>query len=202
MTQTIPLIKIMLLGDSGVGKTTLIHQFVDKNFVMQPISTIALDFQNKTMSIENQSYRLQIWDTAGQERFKTITQQYYRSAHGILLLYDVANRQSYYNLEKWKQQIELHASDGVVVFLVGNKSDMNDRRVTYHEGLQLASQSQFMYTEMSAKNNIEATTLFRNLCQAIIANRAQSLTISPNWTLGNQSIMLEEADSTQNRNCC
>mmetsp|Transcript_21904 Transcript_21904/g.59977 ORF Transcript_21904/g.59977 Transcript_21904/m.59977 type:complete len:144 (+) Transcript_21904:54-485(+) len=123
------LIKLLLIGDSGVGKSCLLLRFSDDAFTTSFITTIGIDFKIRTIDMEGQKLKLQIWDTAGQERFKTITTAYYRGAMGILLVYDVTDEQSFNNIRNWMRQIQQHASDNVNKILIGNKCDMLDKKV-------------------------------------------------------------------------
>ncbi|CAE7509307.1 RAB8B, partial [Symbiodinium pilosum] len=109
------------LGDSGVGKTALVVKFVDDGFKNDKTSTIGIDFKTKMLFMRGKRVKLQIWDTAGQERHQTITQQYYRSAMGIVLCYDVTSEASFQNIKRWNEQIEMHGSKDVQRILVGNK---------------------------------------------------------------------------------
>lgn len=132
------LIKLLVIGNSGVGKTNMLLRFCENNFMTSHLTTIGIDFKIKTITIGKEKIRMQIWDTAGQERFKTITQTYYRGAMGIVLTYAVNERESFEDIENWVKQIKTHASENVVKVLVGNKCDMSDRQVTAREGQALA----------------------------------------------------------------
>ncbi|XP_048581173.1 ras-related protein Rab-10 isoform X2 [Nematostella vectensis] len=132
--------KLLLIGDSGVGKTCIIFRFADNTFNPSFISTIGIDFKIKTLELGGKKIKLQIWDTAGQERFHTITTAYYRGAMGIMLVYDVTNEKSFSNISKWLKKIDDHANEDVKRMLVGNKCDMDDKRViSKTKGEQLAS---------------------------------------------------------------
>ncbi|CAG5133732.1 unnamed protein product, partial [Candidula unifasciata] len=132
--------KVMLIGDSGVGKTCLLVRFKDGTFLSGSfISTVGIDFRNKVVDVEGTKVKLQIWDTAGQERFRSITRAYYRDAHALLLLYDVTNKTSFDNVRAWLGEIHDYAQDDVVVMLLGNKCDVNsDRVVRREDGERLA----------------------------------------------------------------
>ena len=115
------LFKLLLIGDSGVGKTCLLFRFAENSFNPTFISTIGIDFKIQTVEIDGKRIKLQVWDTAGQERFRTITTAYYRGAMGILLVYDVTNKKTFDNITNWLRNIEEHAAEGVEQLLVGNK---------------------------------------------------------------------------------
>lgn len=122
------LIKLLLIGDSGVGKSCLLLRFSDDSFTTSFITTIGIDFKIRTIELDGKRIKLQIWDTAGQERFRTITTAYYRGAMGILLVYDVTDESSFNNIRNWIRNIEQHASDNVNKILVGNKADMDESK--------------------------------------------------------------------------
>ncbi|XP_054652548.1 ras-related protein Rab-15-like isoform X2 [Dunckerocampus dactyliophorus] len=152
------LFRILLLGDSGVGKTCMLRRFTDKEFDYGHISTIGVDFKMKTLEIDGIKVRVQIWDTAGQERYQTITKQYYRRAQGIVFVYDITNETSFQHIVKWASDVDEYAPDKVQRILVGNKSDEEPRRrVTKEEGSKLAERygMDFFETSASTSNNID-----------------------------------------------
>lgn len=123
------LFKLLLIGDSSVGKSCLLLRFADDAYVDTYISTIGVDFKIRTVELDGKSVKLQIWDTAGQERFRTITSSYYRGAHGIIIVYDVTDMESFNNVKQWLSEIDRYASDSVCKLLVGNKCDLVDSKV-------------------------------------------------------------------------
>uniref|UniRef100_A0AAZ3R9F0 Ras-related protein Rab-13 n=1 Tax=Oncorhynchus tshawytscha TaxID=74940 RepID=A0AAZ3R9F0_ONCTS len=122
------LFKLLLIGDSGVGKTCVLFRFSEDAFNSTFISTIGIDFKIRTVELDGKKIKLQIWDTAGQERFRTITTAYYRGAMGIMLVYDITNEKSFDNIKNWIRNIEEHASADVEKMVLGNKCDVNDKR--------------------------------------------------------------------------
>lgn len=148
------LIKLLVIGNSGVGKTNMLLKFCENNFMTSHLTTIGIDFKIKTITMGKEKIRLQIWDTAGQQKFKTITQTYYRGAMGIVLTYAINDRESFQDIENWVKQIKMHASDNVTKVLVGNKSDMDDRKVSYSEGEALAKELGVRFFETSAKSGV------------------------------------------------
>ena len=124
-------IKLLMIGDSGVGKTCLLLRYANDSFSPTFITTIGIDFKIKNVDIDGTRIKLQIWDTAGQERFRTITTSYFRGAQGILLVYDVTDRRSFESIRNWISQIQQHADVHVNKILVGNKCDMTDAQRPY-----------------------------------------------------------------------
>jgi len=162
------LIKLLLIGDSGVGKSCLLLRFSDDSFTTSFITTIGIDFKIKTIELDGKRIKLQIWDTAGQERFRTITTAYYRGAMGILLVYDVTDEQSFQNIRNWIRNIEQHAADNVDKILVGNKCDMiSEKVVESARGQALADEYSIKFFETSAKSNINVVEGFTSIAQDI-----------------------------------
>lgn len=197
------LFKILLCGDSGVGKTCLISQFTDQQIRKSHITTIGIDFKLKTLSIDGKRIRLQIWDTAGQERFETLTAQYYRRAQGIMLVYDITHEQSFANVSKWLRNIEENAVEDVKLVLVGNKVDLEDQRqVTVKRGEKLARQHRIEFFETSAWKNISIMESFTSLARSILDNAEKTAEKSD----CQQDKLVLNQDSTENSSgswtCC
>ncbi|KAI9436947.1 rab-type small GTP-binding protein [Lactarius indigo] len=167
------LIKLLLIGDSGVGKSyNAWTPFI--------ITTIGIDFKIHTIELDGKRIKLQIWDTAGQERFRTITTAYYRGAMGILLVYDVTDERSFNNIRTWHANIEQHASEGVNKTLIGNKSDWTDKRaVSEDQSRELAEELGVKFIETSAKINEGVKgaffTLARDIKARLINSQADAL---------------------------
>ncbi|GAA95457.1 hypothetical protein E5Q_02111 [Mixia osmundae IAM 14324] len=156
------LFKLLLIGDSGVGKSCLLLRFADDSYSDSYISTIGVDFKIRTIELGGKTVKLQIWDTAGQERFRTITSSYYRGAHGIIVVYDVTDQDTFSNVKQWLQEIDRYACEGVDKLLVGNKSDLQQKKVVdYTVAKEFADQLAIPFLETSAKNatNVEQAFL-------------------------------------------
>lgn len=163
-------IKLLLIGDSGVGKSCLLLRFSDNSFTPSFITTIGIDFKIRTIELEGKRIKLQIWDTAGQERFRTITTAYYRGAMGILLLYDVTNAESYENIRNWMANIEENAAETVNKVLVGNKCDLTaKRKIDINQGQSLADEYGIPFFETSAKTNENVEEAFTRITRDIMA---------------------------------
>jgi len=156
------LFKLLLIGDSGVGKSCLLLRFADHTYTESYISTIGVDFKIRTIDLDGKTIKLQIWDTAGQERFRTITSSYYRGAHGIIVVYDVTDPESYNNVKQWLNEIDRYASENVCKLLVGNKCDlMSKKSVDYDTAKEFADKLDIPFLETSAKaaTNVEKAFL-------------------------------------------
>lgn len=159
-----------MIGDSGVGKSCLVQRFSRNEFPSDHIATIGIDYEVKTIDIDNRKVKLQLWDTAGMERFRTITYAYYRGAHGIILVYDTTDEMSFFNVRTWMNNIHSHAQNDVCKILVGNKVDITEnRRVSTQRGQEMAKEYDIPYFETSAMTgeNVQESmmTLIREVIQ-------------------------------------
>jgi small GTP-binding protein len=162
------LLKIVLIGESGVGKTNLLSRFLRNQFFPDSKSTIGVEFGTILMSVEDKKVNAQIWDTAGQERYRAITSAYYRGAVGALLVYDLTSALSFQALERWLKELR-DADPKIVVVLVGNKCDMNELRViSMEEGMNFAQSQGLLFIETSAKEATNVNESFKRLITAIV----------------------------------
>jgi len=176
------LFKLLLIGDSGVGKSCLLLRFADDTYTESYISTIGVDFKIRTIDLDGKTIKLQIWDTAGQERFRTITSSYYRGAHGIIVVYDVTDQESFNNVKQWLQEIERYASENVNKLLVGNKCDLtNKKSVETAKAQEYADSLKIPFLETSAKNSTNVEEAFMRMAKEIKSRMAtvQSPTVKP-----------------------
>uniref|UniRef100_A0AC35TQD1 Ras-related protein Rab-1A n=1 Tax=Rhabditophanes sp. KR3021 TaxID=114890 RepID=A0AC35TQD1_9BILA len=165
------LFKLLLIGDSGVGKSCLLLRFADDTYTESYISTIGVDFKIRTIDLEGKTIKLQIWDTAGQERFRTITSSYYRGAHGIIVVYDTTDQESFNNVKQWLQEIDRYACENVNKLLVGNKCDLTEKRAVEESvAREYAEQLGIPFLETSAKNSNNVEQAFLKMA-AEIKNR-------------------------------
>jgi len=174
------LFKILIIGDSGVGKSCLLLKFTDRYFNDSYISTIGVDFKIQTIQLDNKIIKLQIWDTAGQDRFKTITTSYYRGSHGIVIVYDITDKESFLNVRNWLEEVHKYASDNVKILLVGNKCDLEkDRQVSIQEGQELANKLNIPFIEASAKDSTNVQQLFVKLTTILKEDKLKKEYIIP-----------------------
>mmetsp|Transcript_4291 Transcript_4291/g.5919 ORF Transcript_4291/g.5919 Transcript_4291/m.5919 type:complete len:212 (-) Transcript_4291:292-927(-) len=193
-------IKALLIGDSSVGKSCLLLRYCDDFFQSARISTIGVDFKIKPLEIDEKKVKLQIWDTAGQERFRTMTTAYYRGADGILLIYDVTNRESFDNVSRWVEQIDQHAGTGCHRVLVANKSDLppSQWKVSTEEGQELADQFKIPFFHTSAKTNIGVEEVFLSLTKECVRKVAEKELEEMEATI---KLNAEKRQGTK-KNCC
>lgn len=162
------LYKLLLIGDSGVGKSCLLLRFADDTYTDSYISTIGVDFKIRTIQLDGKTIKLQIWDTAGQERFRTITSSYYRGAHGIIVVYDVTDKSTFSNIKQWLQEIDRYACENVNKLIVGNKSDLEDKRaVDTQMAKEYADTIGVPFLETSAKKAENVETAFITMAREI-----------------------------------
>lgn len=200
------LFKFLLIGDSGVGKSSLLLRFADDTYTEAYVTTIGVDFKIRTINVDNKKIKLQIWDTAGQERFRTITTSYYRGAQGIIVMYDITDRDTFENIKLWLNEIDRYACKDVAKLLVGNKSDLESRRqVTYAEAEEFAKSINMIYIETSAKNSINVYQPFEDLARNI---RNKSLPISnidnngATYKIHKQGISIDVKNGQSPKKCC
>ncbi|KAL0911177.1 hypothetical protein M5K25_019298 [Dendrobium thyrsiflorum] len=162
------LFKIVLVGDSAVGKSNLLARFARDEFYSNSKSTIGVEFQTQKIVIDGKEIKAQIWDTAGQERFRAVTSAYYRGAVGALIVYDISRRQTFENVGRWLNELNTHSDMNVVTILVGNKSDLKDsREVSMEEGKALAEEEGLFFMETSALDSSNVATAFQTVVKEI-----------------------------------
>eukprot|EP00924_Labyrinthula_sp_SR-Ha-C_P003912 maker-scaffold_3-snap-gene-8.48-mRNA-1 protein AED:0.01 eAED:0.01 QI:333/1/1/1/1/1/2/263/220 len=208
-------LKLLTIGDSGVGKTCLLLRYTNDVFSPTFITTIGIDFKVKNIQINDKRIKLQIWDTAGQERFRTITTSYFRGAQGVLLVYDVSDRSSFENVRNWISQINEHGEFGVDRILVANKVDVaaEGRVVSEKEGMDLAKEFNVPYVETSAKEgkgvNEVFDTLVRNVVKRVessakldVKESKDSKKAGSTKTGKGLSLNLDKMSVNSTKNCC
>jgi len=193
------LFKLLLIGDSGVGKSCLLLRFADDTYTESYISTIGVDFKIRTIDLDGKTIKLQIWDTAGQERFRTITSSYYRGAHGIIVVYDTTDLESFNNVKQWLHEIDRYASDNVNKLLVGNKSDLTSKRaVSFDQAKEFADSLGIEFIETSAKNSTNVEKAFMMMASQIKA-RYKPVTAATN----NSNVNLQgQSVGAKSGGCC
>lgn len=167
------LFKLLIIGDSGVGKSSILLRFADDMFSGSYITTIGVDFKIRTINVDGDRVKLQIWDTAGQERFRTITSTYYRGTHGVIVVYDVTNAESFVNVKRWLHEIDQNC-DIVNKVLVGNKNDQPENKVVETEDAKRFAQQMGVETfETSAKDNINIEEVFTHITKLVLRTKKE-----------------------------
>ena len=161
-----PIYKVILVGDSGVGKTCLLSMYI-KGVCGPTIPTIAVEFCTKEIELnDGTKVKVQLWDTAGQERFKSLAMTYYRKAYGILLLFDVTKRSSFIACKNYLEEVRINSDKDCVVYLIGNKIDLsNQRQITTQEAQNFAQREKIQYIETSAVKNVKVSEVFSSLLE-------------------------------------
>ena len=166
------LFKIVIIGDSGVGKSCLLLRFADDTFTDNFYTTIGVDFRFKCVQINEKKIKLQIWDTAGQERFKTVTSAYYRGADGILIVYDQTDKNSFDHLNDWLDDILKYTTDEPIKLVIGNKDDLNEQKVISDDDIRnFSNRSNIEIVKTSAKSSFQVNYAFEKLTQKLINSR-------------------------------
>ncbi|KRX52760.1 Ras-related protein Rab-11B [Trichinella sp. T9] len=168
------LFKVVLIGDSGVGKSNLLSRFTRNEFNLESKTTIGVEFATRSIQVDGKTIKAQIWDTAGQERYRAITSAYYRGAVGALLVYDIAKHVTYENVERWLKELRDHADQNIVIMLVGNKSDLRHlRAVPSDEAKAYTEQNCLSFIETSALDSTNVEAAFTNILTEIYRNVTQ-----------------------------
>merc|ERR1712038_1779616 len=203
------LFKVVLIGDSGVGKSNLLSRFTRNEFNLESKSTIGVEFATRSINVDGRTIKAQIWDTAGQERYRAITAAYYRGAVGALLVYDIAKHLTYENVERWLKELRDHADSNIVIMLVGNKSDLRHlRAVPTDEAKSFAETNNLSFIETSALDSTNVETAFHNILTEIHRIVSQKQLRDPDDDMdkpgGSQTINLQPTltDNKPNNNPC
>lgn len=203
------LFKVVLIGDSGVGKSNLLSRFTRNEFNLESKSTIGVEFATKSINVDGKVVKAQIWDTAGQERYRAITSAYYRGAVGALLVYDISKHITFENVERWLKELRDHAEPNIVVMLVGNKSDLRHRRtVPTEEAMAFAENNSLAFIETSALDSTGVEEAFRQILTEIyrlmsrktIANEGAGASLPAGQTLNVRAENNEGSSSSGG--CC
>jgi Ras-related protein Rab-4B len=172
------LFKFIVIGDTAVGKSCLLHRFIDNKFKKESTHTIGVEFGSKIIEVGGRNVKLQIWDTAGQERFRSVTRSYYRGAAGAILVYDITSRETYNHVTSWLSDARSLANKDIAIILVGNKADLPNREVTFLEASRFAQENDLMFLETSALSGEGVDGVFFQ-CARSILSKIQSGVLDP-----------------------
>ena len=189
--RTIYKFKVILLGESSVGKTSILNRFVLNKFTDTYKCTVGVECKIKSILLDPYtSAELKIWDTCGEEKFQSVTRQYYNDTNGIILLYDLSDKNTFNSLNKWLKEIRNYAPKNTVVIIVGNKVDL-ERKVSHDDAITFANNENISYLEVSAKNGINIELIFEKLCKEMVIKKKEIIeenNESDNIQLGNKSV--------------
>jgi small GTP-binding protein len=191
--------KILTLGETTVGKTSLLNKFTENTFSKTQFATIGIDFKLKKININGKTIELKIWDTAGQERYRNLTKQYYKGADGILLIFDLTKKETFLKINDWIDQLNSHFNqDEISIILIGNKKDLSDREISYEEGNERGKELNILYFETSAKTGENVNEAFNSLTNEILKKKGIFLERNNSLQI-NQKKFLQK---TSKKSCC
>ena len=180
--------KILLLGDSGVGKSSLLLRYTKNEFISDMRSTIGVEFGLKYLTIDNFQLKVQIWDTAGMERYRSITSAYYKGAKGVIVVYDICREKSFESVDKWIEDFKSKADEDAVILLIGNKNDLNEKREVNKEEAEIKAQkNKLAFMETSAKDNNNVQKAFETLFKEIVKIYKNKNNIEKNENKGGEN---------------
>lgn len=205
------ILKILLLGESAVGKSNLLLRYSKDEFKIDMRSTIGVEFQSKFLKIDNVNVKAQIWDTAGMERYRSITSAYYRGAKGVIIVYDITRRETFECVDRWLEDFRANSDKDVCIVLVGNKSDLEENRtVSVQEGEEKAREKGLAFFETSAKENCNVSDAFEGLFKEILKTNNECIDKIRNGINGKrnigggENILVENIKEEENKEskCC
>ena len=200
--------KIVLIGDTSVGKTNILSKYLSDEFDPESKATVGVEFGTKNFKIENNIVKVQIWDTAGQERYRSITNAYYKGAKGALLVYDITNKKSFDNLDRWISDLKTNGDEKISIVLLGNKSDLESQRViSTEEGKNKAELFKFAFMETSALNGSNIEKAFDELIKEVYKDNHELFEKQAKVEMKDKGIDLEQGKSGENKDnekkwCC
>ncbi|KAF8097415.1 hypothetical protein N665_0289s0004 [Sinapis alba] len=203
------LFKLVLIGDSSVGKTNLLSRFTKNEFSIESKSTIGVEFATKSVHVDDKIIKAQLWDTAGQERYRAITSAYYRGALGALLVYDITLHITFENVEQWLKELRDHTDDNIVIMLVGNKADLHHLRAVQEDEARSFSERENMFfmetSALDATNVEQAFTHVLTQIYRVMSRKALDGTGDPTSFPKGQTIDIgskDDASAVKSSGCC
>jgi len=197
-------LKVVVVGDSGVGKTNIIKRFISNKFIANSKATVGAEFTNKSYRINDRVFKIEIWDTAGRERYKSITAAYYKGAKGALVVYDTTQKESYDNIDGWMLEIKDKGSKDMKIMIIGNKIDLvNERKISTKEALEKAKIMNTPMMETSALNATNIKEAFFDLLKEMYEELRKKLELIENQAeRRKEGIFLETREKKKNKRCC
>ena len=195
--------KILLIGDLGVGKSCVILRYVEGDFPGNIMSSIGVDFKTKQIDYADRLVKMQIWDTAGHEKFRTITTSYYKSAHAIIILYDITQKTSFDHIKNWITEIDKFGKQGVLKVIVGNKLDLeNNRKIKKEDAENLALKYGVKLWEVSAKDNTNIEEMFIDTIKTLLERNSKIINDMPGSSMNNNFILNTNIKAKKKKKCC
>ena len=197
-------LKVVVVGDSGVGKTNLIKRFVSNTYNPNTKATVGVEFLSKSYKINDQVFKIEIWDTAGQERYKSITAAYYKGAKGALIVYDITQKDTFENINKWMSEVRDKSTKDLKILIVGNKTDLVDeRQVSTEEALSKAKELESPVMEASALDGSNVKAAFYDLLKEMYKEIKKKIEIVESQnTGGKDGVQLNTNEEKEKKGCC
>ena len=199
------LFKMILIGDSSVGKSNILLKYLKGEFDQNSRATVGVEFGTKSIALNGKRIKIQIWDTAGQERYKSITSAYYKGAKGALIVYDITKRVTFDNIDKWITDLKTNGDENITIILIGNKSDLEDEReVSTEEGVKKSQACKIAFLETSALNGQNVNKAFDELIDQIYQNNCANINENDEYEI-DKGVNLNEEKDTKNeekKKCC
>ena len=197
------LFKLIIIGDSNVGKTNIMSQYIKKEFNINSKSTVGVEFGNKIIKLDNKTIKAQIWDTAGQERYKSITSAYYKGAKGAFIVYDITSKITFDSVDKWIQDLNLYGDKNIIILLIGNKSDLEDKReVKREDGEEKAKSFGLGFIETSACTGDNIDKAFEIMLKEVCNKHIEEKGNNVEFEKGGENIEINNKDKSNKTSCC
>ena len=197
------LFKLIIIGDSNVGKTNIMSQYIKKEFNINSKSTVGVEFGNKIIKLDNKTIKAQIWDTAGQERYKSITSAYYKGAKGAFIVYDITSKITFNSVDKWIQDLNLYGDKNIIILLIGNKSDLEDKReVKREDGEEKAKSFGLGFIETSACTGDNIDKAFEIMLKEVCNKHIEEKGNNVEFEKGGENIEINNKDKSNKTSCC
>ena len=196
------LFKLILIGDSCVGKSNILLKYLKNQFNENSKTTVGVEFGTKNIIINNKRIKIQIWDTAGQERYRSITSAYYKGAKGALIVYDITRKNTFDNIDKWITDLKLNGDKNICIIILGNKSDLIDKReINKNDGIKKAEMYKTAFLETSALNGDNISKAFDELIEQIVINN-ENIFQDDNENEIDKGVNLNDEKNNNKKKCC
>ena len=196
------LFKLILIGDSCVGKSNILLKYLKNEFDPNSRATVGVEFGTKNILINNKKIKIQIWDTAGEERYRSITSAYYKGAKGAFIVYDITRKSTFDNIDKWISDLKLNGDQNICIVILGNKSDLDDKReISKEEGIKKSEMYKTAFLETSALSGDNIGKAFDEIIEQIVQSN-KNFFQSDNKKVIDKGVNLNEMNNSENKKCC